>query len=203
MSRRTANLERLSTAANIAVAADLWTTGPRHSRFVADGSGDLLDDALITRICRTPRIRRRLGNAVAPLLSVSLAYPSFAKWLATPQTLRKLSRYSGAVLASGALSRLIEKDDLNAISSATGIDVLRFALGEASGNIPMVTTVPDIVAFIETEGEQIVGEFLNKAAADIASDIMCAAGLSYDPGRTMNAESRAKALSTVLEKVTP
>lgn len=203
MSRRTANLQKLSVAARAAVAADAWIAAPQRSRALAAACQDTLDESVIDLICQTPRIASRLGNRVAPLLSLSLAYPILAPWLSAPRGLRKLSRCAGAALAGGALSRLITRDDLNAISHAIGAEALRFGLGERGDHLPMITSAADIIAFIETQGEQSVGEYLHPIASDLAPDIMCAAGLSYDPDYKTNAPARAKALLAALEKVKP
>lgn len=203
MSRRTANLHKLSGAAGAAIAADAWIAAPQRSRALAAACHDTLDEAVIERVCKTSRIASRLGNRVAPLLALSLAYPVLAPWLSAPRGLRKLSRCAGAALAGGALSRLITKDDLNAVSQSIGADALRFGLAERGDNLPMIASAADIIAFIETQGEQGVGEYLHAIAPDLAPDIMCAAGLSCDPDYKTNAPARAKALAAALEKVRP
>lgn len=206
MSRRTQNRERLAAAAHAAAAADQWLGGAlRLQRLTTLARGELPEE-VISRLAMIPRLVTPLGNRIGALLNLMKEHPPIAPWLKSPERVRELAGYTGALIAGGTLSRFVSGRDVKVVVAAIGANAMRFGIGRGGTGLSLGQDAETTAKLMVSEGARAVREFLADAAPGLASDFVSVLHLDRAGHAGTGAagkERRAKAIRTVMAEVQP
>jgi hypothetical protein len=131
MTRRLLNRQRIAAAATAAVAADGWIGSVRRQHATAALSADPAIQPLLAELASTPRLARRLPNAIGALLEAFSDHPELAPWFRSKQDFFDLCRRVGAVLHGAELARFVDGEDIAILLDDIGPTAWRFGIEHA------------------------------------------------------------------------